>query len=36
VDRIDPVIEEVAERLRELEPGAIAVVVLGNARGTAE
>jgi hypothetical protein len=37
MDRIDPVIEEVAERLRELEPGAIAVVVVGSyARGTAE
>ena len=35
MDRIDPLIEEVAARLRELEPMAIAIVVIGSyARGT--
>jgi hypothetical protein len=37
MDRVDPIVEQAAARLRELEPSAVAVVVSGSyARGTAD
>jgi hypothetical protein len=37
VDSVDQIVERAAERLRELEPGTVAVVVTGSyARGTAD